>query len=100
MRPGQKLGEFIDPTVYELELAISQTFLPDLAVNKSVDVYDTENPSARWTGKIARINGKVNTATQTVTVFVELKGKGLTEGKTRAGKQHGYWNTQLISKGV
>ena len=80
VRPGQKLGEFIDPTVYELELAISQTFLPDLAVNKSVDVYDTENPSARWTGKIARINGKVNTATQTVTVFVELKGKGLTEG--------------------
>jgi membrane fusion protein (multidrug efflux system) len=80
VRPGQKLGEFIDPTIYELELSISQTFLPDLVLNKQVQVFDTENNEQSWTGKIARINGKVNPTTQTVQVFVELSGDGLREG--------------------
>lgn len=80
VRPGQKLGEFIDPSVYELEVAISQTFLSDLEINKKVKVYDAENSELSWTGKITRINGKVNTATQTVQVFVELRGADLREG--------------------
>jgi len=80
VRPGQKLGEFIDPSVYELELAISQTFLPDLAIDKKVIVFDTENSELSWTGRITRINGKVNTTTQTVQVFVELRGVTLREG--------------------
>jgi len=40
-----------------------------------------ENADGRsWNGKISRINGKVNATTQTVQVFIELKGKDLKEG--------------------
>ena len=80
VRPGQKLGELIDPSVYELELAISQSILPDLIIGKSVQVFDIENRALSWNGKISRINGRINTATQTVQVFVEVKGKALREG--------------------
>jgi membrane fusion protein (multidrug efflux system) len=80
VRPGQKLGELIDPSVYELELAISKSILPDLIIGKSVKVFDIENRELSWNGKISRINGRVNTATQTVQVFVEVKGQALREG--------------------
>lgn len=80
VRPGQKLGEFIDPSVYELELSISKSFLPDLEIGKLVKVYDAENKELNWQGKITRINGRVNTATQTVQIFVELRGADLREG--------------------
>ncbi len=90
VRPGQQLGEFIDPSVYELELSISQSLLPDLAVGKKVLVKDAENEDMTWTGIISRINGKVNTTTQTVQVFVELSGKNLHEGM--------YLNAELNAK--
>jgi membrane fusion protein (multidrug efflux system) len=80
VRPGQKLGELIDPSVYELELAISKSILPDLIIGKSVKVFDIENRELSWNGKISRINGRINTATQTVQVFVEVKGQALREG--------------------
>lgn len=80
VRPGQKLGELIDPSVYELELSISQSFLPDLVVGKKVEVVDAENNDLNWTGRIVRINGKVNSTTQTVQVYIELRGRDLREG--------------------
>jgi len=80
VRPGQKLGEFIDPSVYELEIALSKSILPDLKVGKKVTISDSENTDLSWNGKIARINGKVNSTTQTVQVFIELRGELLREG--------------------
>jgi multidrug efflux pump subunit AcrA (membrane-fusion protein) len=80
VRPGQKLGEFIDPNVYELEVAVSKSQMQYLSVGKEVKVLDGENTNSEWTGKITRINGKVDPATQTVKVFIDLKGEGLYEG--------------------
>ena len=80
VRPGQKLGEFIDPSVYELEIALSKSILPDLVIGKKVAISDSENPDLSWVGKISRINGKVNSSTQTVQVFIELRGQLLREG--------------------
>ena len=80
VRPGQKLGEFIDPSVYELEIAISKSLLPDLIVGKKVAISDSENSELSWEGKISRINGRVNSNTQTVQVFIELRGQLLREG--------------------
>ncbi|MBT8295524.1 MAG: HlyD family efflux transporter periplasmic adaptor subunit, partial [Gramella sp.] len=36
IRPGQKLGEFIDPRVYELEVSIAKKFSDVLEIGKSV----------------------------------------------------------------
>ncbi|MCG8306982.1 MAG: HlyD family efflux transporter periplasmic adaptor subunit [Cytophagales bacterium] len=80
VRPGQKLGEFIDPTVFEMEVSVNKSILPSLKVGQSVLVRDTENHTLQWKGKIIRINGRVDRATQTVMVYIELNGKDLKEG--------------------
>lgn len=80
IRPGQKLGEFIDPSVYELDVAVSKTILPALAVGQKVKVRDVESLNDTWVGKIVRINGKVDPSTQTVKVFIDVRGKRIKEG--------------------
>ena len=80
VRPGQRLGELIDPSVYELEVAISKSYLPDLTIGKAVTISDINNSGKSWPGKISRINGRVNSSTQTVQVFVEVRGSELREG--------------------
>jgi multidrug efflux pump subunit AcrA (membrane-fusion protein) len=80
VRPGQRLGEFIDPSIYELEVSISKTMIPALSIGGKVEVRDTESIMQTWTGKIIRINGKVDQTTQTIKVFIEVKGEELREG--------------------
>ena len=80
VRPGQKLGEFIDPTVYELEVSVSKSQMEYLAVGKEVQIKDPENTGKEWIGKITRINGKVDPTTQTVKVYIEMRGEDLYEG--------------------
>ncbi|MGL1888562.1 MAG: HlyD family efflux transporter periplasmic adaptor subunit [Reichenbachiella sp.] len=80
IRQGQKLGDYIDPSVYELEVAISQSMISSLTVGKSVIVKSPTNLDVKWSGKVARINGKIDATTQTVQVFIEVRGKELKEG--------------------
>jgi multidrug efflux pump subunit AcrA (membrane-fusion protein) len=80
VRPGQRLGELIDPSVYELEVAISKSYLPDLTIGKQVTISDINDGVKTWQGKISRINGRVNPMTQTVQVFIEVRGDELREG--------------------
>ena len=80
VRPGQKLGEIIDPSIYELEVSISQSLVHALSIGKSVRINDPNDRTQYWAGKVIRINGKVDATTQTVKVFIELKGKNLREG--------------------
>jgi membrane fusion protein (multidrug efflux system) len=80
VRPGQKLGEYIDPSIYELEVAISKSMLSDLSIGKKVVVTNPEGSGESWQGKISRINGRVTTSTQTVKVYIDVRGKDLREG--------------------
>lgn len=80
IRPGQKMGEFIDPSVYELEVAVNKTILLALSVGQKVKIRDEESMNSKWNGKIVRINGRVDPATQTVKVFIDVRGKDLKEG--------------------
>jgi len=80
VRPGQKLGEFIDPTVYEMEVSVNKTILPSLKVGQTVSIREPENTIQTWNGKIIRINGRVDRTTQTVMIYIELKGQELREG--------------------
>ncbi|GJM29428.1 MAG: hypothetical protein DHS20C17_20630 [Cyclobacteriaceae bacterium] len=80
VRPGQKLGDFIDPSVYELEVAVGKSFYPYIAVGQKVEVMEGNNSNRKWQGKIIRINGKVDQTTQTVEAFIEVKGEDLKEG--------------------
>jgi len=79
VRQGQKLGEFIDPNVYELGISVNAKFIEFLKVGQEVSVANLSN-TKKWNGKVIRINGKVDLTSQTVKVFVILKGDGLKEG--------------------
>lgn len=79
IRAGQKLGEFINPDAYEMEIAISKQFLSRLQVGKEVKLQNLEGTES-WMGKVVRINGKVDQASQTVKVFIEVRDEQLKEG--------------------
>ncbi|NAS31472.1 HlyD family efflux transporter periplasmic adaptor subunit [Flavobacteriaceae bacterium R38] len=79
VRNGQKLGEFIDTSTYELEVAINKSFDDLLKIGEEVELNNLEKTKS-WTGKVSRVNGRVDQATQTVSAFIEVKGKDLKEG--------------------
>ena len=89
VRPGQKLGDFIDPSVYEMEVAVGKSFYPYISVGQKVEVGEGAASSRKWEGKIIRINGRVDQATQTVKAFILLQGDDLKEGMFLEAEIHG-----------
>lgn len=79
IRQGQKLGEFIDTSVYEVELAIAKNFSDLLKIGEAVEL-SVPQRTKTYTGTVSRINGRIDPATQTIKVFVEVKGEDLKEG--------------------
>ncbi len=79
IRNNQKLGEYIDPSVYEMEVALSKTYASLLKVGEAVELNNLEQ-TEKFKGIISRVNGNINSNTQTVTVFIEVKNKNLKEG--------------------
>ena len=79
VRAGQKMGEFIDTSVFELPLSVNGGFADILTVGKSVKLQNLEKTKT-WEGKVSRINGKIDQTSQTVQVFITVKGKDLREG--------------------
>jgi len=79
VRQGQKLGEFIDPRAYEMEIAISATYRDLLQKGKKVKLHNLENTKS-WTGKVVRVNGKIDQTSQTIKVFIQINSEDLKEG--------------------
>ena len=80
VRVGQKLGEFIEMGIYELEVAISKTYADLLKVGARVKLSNLDKTQT-FSGKVVRVNGKVDQASQTITAFVEVRGDQLKEGQ-------------------
>lgn len=79
IRSGQKLGEYIDPSVYEMEVAISKTFANLLKVGEEVALNNLDKTES-YKGKVSRINGSIDPTTQTITAYIEVKNTSLKEG--------------------
>ena len=79
VRNGQKLGEFISTGVYEMEVDINVAYQGLLGVGKSVELHNLERTN-KWPGKVVRVNGKVNQASQTIKVFIQVAAPELREG--------------------
>ena len=79
VRVGQKLGEFIDPSVYEMEVAINSEFADLLKVGNSVSLSNSEKTKT-YTGKVVRVNGKVDQVSQTIKAYIDVAHKDLKEG--------------------
>ena len=80
VRAGQKLGEFIETGTYELEVAISKTYADFLKVGEEVKLSNLEK-THEFMGKVIRVNGRVDQASQTITAFIEVTGDHLKEGQ-------------------
>nr|WP_321226514.1 HlyD family efflux transporter periplasmic adaptor subunit [uncultured Psychroserpens sp.] len=79
IRSGQKLGEFIDPSSYEMEVALSKTYASLLNVGETVKLNNLEK-TEEFSGVISRVNGSIDATTQTITAFIEVNDKSLKEG--------------------
>lgn len=79
VRSGQKLGEFINTDIYELEVSISKTYSDLLKVNEEVQLVNLDRTKT-YTGKVARINGSIDQASQTIKAFIDVSDEDLKEG--------------------
>ncbi len=79
IRVGQKLGEFINPSNYELEVALNSSYADLLKVGNSVTLSNVEG-SKTWNGKVSRLNSLIDPNTQTLQAYIRVNGKGLREG--------------------
>ncbi|MBW2936800.1 HlyD family efflux transporter periplasmic adaptor subunit [Aureisphaera sp. CAU 1614] len=79
IRQGQKLGEFIDTSVYDLELSIGKNYSDLLSLGEKVALNSIDGNDT-YTGTVTRVNSSIDQATQTIKVYVEVKGEGLKEG--------------------
>lgn len=80
VRVGQKLGEYINIGVYELEVSISKTYGDFLKVGKKVALSNLDK-TQEYMGEVSRVNGRVDQNSQTITVFIEVSGENLKEGQ-------------------
>lgn len=79
VRPGQKLGEFIDPSEYELEVAVRKSFSDLLQVGEKVALKNLEG-TQEFQGVVSRVNSKIDANSQTVQVFIKIKDAKVKEG--------------------
>lgn len=79
VRVGQKLGEFIDPTIYEMEVSINAQFADLLKVGNAVTLTNLEKTKT-YTGKVVRVNGRVDQVSQTIKAYIDVKHPDLREG--------------------
>ncbi|AGC75984.1 RND family efflux transporter MFP subunit [Nonlabens dokdonensis] len=79
VRNGQQLGEFIQSGTFEIQVAISADFSDLLEIGKQVELSNISG-TKNYTGKVTRINGKVDQSTQTITTVIEVSHPDLKEG--------------------
>ncbi len=73
------MGEFINPKVYELEVSVSKTYSDLLKLGESVELKNLGD-NQTYTGKVTRINGRVDQASQTIKAYIEVDNDKLREG--------------------
>ncbi|PWG05632.1 efflux RND transporter periplasmic adaptor subunit [Polaribacter aquimarinus] len=79
VRVGQRLGEFIDTSVYEMPVSINAKFADLLKVGNTVKLTNLGKTKS-YTGKVVRVNGKIDQISQTINAFIQLKHSDLKEG--------------------
>jgi len=79
IRPGQKLGTFVNTSAYELEVNINTEYSDLLQKGKKVKLQNLAH-TKKYTGLVTRINPIVDASSQTVKLYIKVKDKGLKEG--------------------
>lgn len=84
VQPGQVLGEFMERGNFELVVSVLASDIKYIKIGQQASFY-SEDLGKEWTGRIVRIADKINPRSQTLDVFVQLRGKDLKEGLFLSG---------------
>lgn len=79
VRPGQKIGEFINPASFELETEISLSDLQFIQKGSKVNLH-SDDLNMSWQGVVSRINSSLDPSSQMVKIFIKAQGRSLKEG--------------------
>jgi multidrug efflux pump subunit AcrA (membrane-fusion protein) len=99
VRAGQKIGEFINPSLFELETEISLSDLQFVKKGSKVLLH-SDDLNKNWEGFVSRVNSSLDPSSQMVRVFIRVKGKSLKEGMFLRGFAKGvnFENATLINR--
>lgn len=99
VRGGQKIGEFINPSSFELEASLSLSDLQFVTEGSKVQL-KSDDLNKTWIGRIARINSSLEANSQMVNVFINVSGQGLKEGMFLHGTAEGasFSNALLVNR--
>ncbi len=80
VRSGQKLGEFIDPSVFEVELSIPASENKYLKKGGTIAL-STLDDQDKFKGTVTRINERIDQETQSILVIVQIEGTHIKDGQ-------------------
>jgi membrane fusion protein (multidrug efflux system) len=84
VQPGQMLGEFMERGNFELIVSVLASDIKYLQRGQEAEFY-SEDMGRSWKGKIVRVSDKINPQSQTLDVYIQLRGKELKEGLFLSG---------------
>ncbi len=79
VRSGQKLGEFINTSLFEIEVPIKYSDLNKIKIGGKAELISL-NKKVIKDAKIVRINDAVDQQTQSVKIYIQSKNKKLIDG--------------------
>ena len=79
VRSGQKLGEFMNTLSYDLVVGVDLNNLEGIERGSGVRI-TSDNITGEWEGVVERISPNVDSKTQMVNVYINVRGKELKEG--------------------
>ena len=85
IRQGQKIGTLMNTSSYELQTSVAIEDLKFVKIGDMVSL-NSSDIEGKWTGKISRISGTIDSKTQTVKVFVQVSGPNLRENLFMTGE--------------
>ena len=77
--PGQMLGTIINNQHYELEAAAGLEVVSKLKVGDKI-IFTNNEIEGKWVGTVLRINDIVDSKTQNIPIYFEIKGKNIKAG--------------------
>lgn len=95
VRSGQKLGELMNTSNYELEVTVPLSDLKYLNVGNAVSL-SSDDIAGEWKGNVKRVNNQLDPGTQMVKVFISISGQNLREGMYLSGNVAGGLEKDVI----
>ncbi len=79
VRAGQKMGSLMGTGDYELQATVNLEDLKYIKTGTKVNLY-SDAIAGNWVGTVRRVSDMIDPNTQSVLVFIGVRGKGLREG--------------------